>query len=54
MDNFMESLTFVIVALLGVLVVRLQAEVKETRKLLDEVIELSRRTNNNHSNLSDD
>ncbi len=47
MDNFLPSLTFSAVVLLGVMVARLYVEIKQIKKLLDEVLESSRRTDNN-------
>jgi len=50
--DIMQDLTFAVVVWLGVAILRLNNEVKEIRKLLEEVLLLSRKADNNQSILS--
>jgi hypothetical protein len=52
MDNFMSSLIFFAVLVLGLMISNLRAEIKETRKLLEEVLLQSRKVDNNQSTIS--
>jgi hypothetical protein len=47
MDNFLPDLTFTMVLIVGLMVIRLRTEIKEIKKLLDEVLESSRRFDKN-------
>lgn len=46
MDNFTPSITFIAIMLVGIMVSRLNTEIKEIKKLLGEIIESSRTEEN--------